>query len=304
MRGTTITGVNLFILISGYFGIKLRWRTLLDLLVMVMAFSLLSEAGACLLSHSAAELDVKSLIGIVFPLSANGQYWFITCYFYLMLMSPVLNRGLAALSDRECLLLMGLLIYANCFGGYVLQAIFNPTGYNVVHMMFVYMLGYMVRRFGVAARMNMRRWVCVWLSATVAIVAMYACSRSNRALDYNNPLIVVAATALFCIFVKIRFSSRRINIIGRRMVAVYLLQLGAFGEIILRELSRVAMPDRWYWIPVYLAALFSLALSIEAWRERAMGPVVCRLSDWISGKIGRISISESIKRSENDEKKS
>lgn len=96
-------GVVIFILITAYFMIesKITLRKLLVLggevyfysfifLVIVLAFLRPSNISPALIGQS------------LLPLSHNG-YWFVTCYFVLMLFSPFLNKCIKALSQKTLL---------------------------------------------------------------------------------------------------------------------------------------------------------------------------------------------------------
>ncbi len=46
IRALTVTGVNLFVLISGWFNIRLTWKSLLNLLGLVLFYQVLSHGAA------------------------------------------------------------------------------------------------------------------------------------------------------------------------------------------------------------------------------------------------------------------
>lgn len=290
LRSVTMTGVDMFVLISGYFGIRLRWWSLLNLWLMVTTFMLLSELMAFVVFGR--PVGLTDVVNVLFSLTANGHYWFITCYFFLMLLSPVLNAGLDRLSGRQLVLLAALLVYANCFGGYVLHSQANPNGFTVVNLVFVYILGYSLRRLGVAqCKFRSRWWAIVWVGATVVIAMLYAGSGSNHAVDYNSPFIIAAAIALFIIACRLRFTSRIVNFAGRRMLAVYLLHMGPFGRMLYPLLAAMDINAIALWIPVYLIAMFGVAIALEWGRGLLMDTPVRRMAEWLTRLTGDFSQS-------------
>lgn len=84
-----IFGVNLFILISGYFSIKLSWKSFLSLMWIIAfykLFHLCIDTFILQIEHTIFEWIVKPFSG---PISGGG--WFIDIYVLLMLTTPLLR---------------------------------------------------------------------------------------------------------------------------------------------------------------------------------------------------------------------
>lgn len=77
------TGVTCFILISGYFGIKFRLEKLIEMDFMVIFYTVAGVAVR-------GDLKAKELILACFPIITR-HYWFISCYFALCFLAPLLN---------------------------------------------------------------------------------------------------------------------------------------------------------------------------------------------------------------------
>lgn len=81
------TVVIIFVLISGYFGIKLRIKTLVSLVLQVVFYSLILTLLGVYVFKIGYTIDIiKSLL----PLSGNF-YWFMTVYIELFVLSPFIN---------------------------------------------------------------------------------------------------------------------------------------------------------------------------------------------------------------------
>lgn len=108
LRQFSLVGVNVFILISGYFGIRLTLIRVLNLLFIVLFWqSILYVVG----SHDKSFVEF-----VVWP--CHG--WFVGTYFELMLLAPFLNRFVEfsseALFTKTLVLYVGIeLVFTQIF---------------------------------------------------------------------------------------------------------------------------------------------------------------------------------------------
>ena len=99
--------INVFMLISGYYGIRLKLKSLLNMIGMVMFYEISSTGINYLLTGG---MNLHGAISGLFPVSHNYYYWFATCYIFLMLLSPLINKGLEGLNQKQYLWVVGSLI--------------------------------------------------------------------------------------------------------------------------------------------------------------------------------------------------
>lgn len=149
VESATIIGVNCFTMISGYFGIRLRLRSIAAYLFQCVFYA----------------VGIFSLVWLVFPAKftlgewleswlvlSHTDLWYVPAYFGLMLLSPLLNAGAAALSKSDLKLAVGMFVGFNVWCGWWWGAAFNPTGYTVVQLVMVYLLGRYIGLYGVSPR--------------------------------------------------------------------------------------------------------------------------------------------------------
>lgn len=106
-----ILGVNLFFLLSFYFLINkdsCNYRRILGLVVKVSIYGTTVLVACSLLGLT--QLSIISLIKSILGIFAY-QYWFITVYVIVAVLSPYINQLLERLSSREVVLLWGILFY-------------------------------------------------------------------------------------------------------------------------------------------------------------------------------------------------
>ena len=102
-------GVNLFVLISGYFLInsKFKFKKLLKLTTEVFFYSVTLYIVCIFLKITT--FSIEEFKKVIFPISYN-MYWFATTYIGLYLLSPFINKLLNNISRTEHKNLIYLLI--------------------------------------------------------------------------------------------------------------------------------------------------------------------------------------------------
>lgn len=106
-------GVNCFIMISGYFMITKfdhRWKSLLRIWVTMTFYSLVIYLCVTV---PTSRFSYKEIISVFFPVWSK-QYWFVSTYLAVMLLSPFLSLMVNSLSKRGYQTLL-LLMFGLCF---------------------------------------------------------------------------------------------------------------------------------------------------------------------------------------------
>ena len=132
--------VDLFILITGYFGIRSNKKAIVKNLLLcaiyLWGFNLISYL------HDGT-FNIKE---IIFPIS-HSPWWFITVYFLLVLVAPFLEKMLSVLTDKEWLLWVGTLLLLNVyFGHYQHLKFVYLMGFDLMNMLTVYSVGALLRK--------------------------------------------------------------------------------------------------------------------------------------------------------------
>lgn len=252
VESVAIIGVNSFTMISGYFGIRLRWRGVLSFLFECIFYSVTIYI-----------IDAAFLFGRV---SWNGwleswmvlthtDLWYVPAYFGLMLLSPMLNSGLDAMPRRTFQMVLGLFTVFNIWCGWWWGGEFNPTGYTIVQLILVYMIARYIRLHVSLDDIRKRRAVimAVYAVSLVAISATAVCMPSLMAYAYNSPFVLLSTVCFFLVFLSFEFTSPVINYMAGSAFAVYLIHKSpqVWGNV-LRPFVRML----WDSLPL---PLFSLA---------------------------------------------
>ena len=235
LTGFAYIGVICFILISGYFGIKLKLRSALNIYIICAFYALIgyllhlyidgAHVGKGLLYHS------------VFCIS-HSKLWFVKCYVGLMLLSPILNTAMENMSKKTYQWVIGLLTILNVYFGFVWQdESFNANGYTIANFVYIYMIGGYIARYVSLewCRTHKAENICIYLATSLlwagAIVLLRYIHTPWDEWGYNNPFTLIGAISFFMLFLSMpKFHSKPINWLASGAFAVYLVHCGDYFD--------------------------------------------------------------------------
>lgn len=227
--------VNIFVLISGYFGIKLSVNSLLRL-----------ESQS--LFYGWAKVIMFLIMGIPFAKGAifptiSGDWWFLKCYVLLMFASPVLNLGIKQLKDRQlCYVIIGYILI-NGVGSIFRKEI---NGFNFTSLFLVYIIGTYLRRLKESGKLTFlkhKEMLFVGLCIIVNFFVLFLLIHTKHTdivmvyLSYSNPLIIVYSIIVFVSFLNMEVRNIHfINTVARHTFATYLLTDYFIGPLFLYKM--------------------------------------------------------------------
>ena len=133
-----IIGVNVFIFISGYYGIKFKIIKLIKLIGEMIFYSLI--INLIFIISGINELNLKMIISSLLPIKI---WWFLTCYIILLVVSPYLNIIIDNSNKIEQYILILILTVIICvFGttGVLPNIVPYSDGYNLWNCIYIYWL--------------------------------------------------------------------------------------------------------------------------------------------------------------------
>lgn len=224
-----IIGVNLFLLISGYFKIRLSWKSFFNLVFICMfckIIHLCADSFVLGISHPLYEWILKP----IFVISRSGG-WFVQVYFMLMFISPMLNKAIDNLSEKEWRLSLALLSFISFYLGWILHNYNDASGYTLMNFVFIYVIGAAIRHYNLAMRVKTWQMLFAILLGVVAtfVGSKFVAAYENLNIDftaYNAPFVILTACSTFCLFCKMKFQNKWINKVAVSMLTVYLLTDG------------------------------------------------------------------------------
>ena len=224
----SIVAVNVFVLISGWFGIRPTMRGLGKFLYQCAFCCLVVDAVLWLLG---AEKLSFSMLFEAFTLQQTG--WFVPSYLLLFLLSPVLNAYVETADEQTQRRVLISLFVAQSVGAFVLKifADFN-YGYSLLSFAYLYLLAQYVRRFQLPrlARLRSSFFLLVFvgialLHVLIGSIALFGFGSKlfQQIMLYSSPLVVLQALALLLYFTRQTLSSTLVNRIAAGSFAVYLI---------------------------------------------------------------------------------
>lgn len=255
----TIVGVNCFILISGFFGIRATWKGLLG-----FTFTCLFASVVVFMLYSVESGFSWGFLWESVCIYSCTDLWFVPAYLVLYLLSPVLNAGLKSLDRRKLFLFLGGLLFVNVYLGWMRGGKVNPYGYNEMQMILMYSIGWLLRReLPALSAISVKGWIAVYLvcSAGTFFTAFFLPSRETFA--YNAPFVIMASVSFFLIFAVMRpFHSKAVNWVASSAFMVYLLHKPPFIWNKLRGYLKMFYDD--YSYPVFLLCVAGLFVGVFA----------------------------------------
>lgn len=214
----SIVCVNVFILISGWFTIRVSKKGFLNFAFQCGYF--LIGTYVILLLTGQTSLTMGGIAGCFCLTTAN---WFIKAYIGLYILSPVLNLFVEKASKTQ------LASIICCF--YLFQTIFGMTGatafiahgYSTFSFIGLYLLAGFIKRY---MTITPRHGAIIYIVCVLCNILLYPVSLKTPIdiFTYENPIVVLGSVGLFMLFKGIHVShSSVLNYIAKSSFAVFLL---------------------------------------------------------------------------------
>ena len=237
----SVVGVNVFVMLSGWYGIRLRWSRLLELLFQIVFFVLLCLGIYYALTGTMPPSPYLSVLML-----HEGDYWFVKTYLALYLLSPVLNAFVQTATQRQMAITLLSLFAFQWIYGWVFEATtWLRAGYSLPSFVCLYLLA----RYMNVYRPTFTKWrprtdLCIYLAVCTMVTVAYFLLKRHFNLGgllwfYNSPTTIIAATFLLLFFSKLSLHSRLVNWLAISALAIYLTHsntpLGQYYDLYIRE---------------------------------------------------------------------
>ena len=230
LESIAIVGVDVFVLISGWFGIRPKAKRLASLLFQTTFFCCLAYEAGLLFGVWYSPWDVLGNLVFLGP-----QNWFLRSYLLLYAASPVLEAFVSTASKQTFRLVLAAFfgfqtVFGWLFPGAEYFEVFR-NGYSPLSFVGLYLLARYIRAFRprFACRSRCSDFFLYFLLSTITattsmLQTLYQWPGINY-FAYNSPLVVAASVFLFLFFAKWNFVSRIVNSVAQSSLAVYLLHM-------------------------------------------------------------------------------
>lgn len=212
-------GVNIFVLISGYFMVnsKFRIQKLIRMFAQIWFYSLL--IFTLLLVLGKAEYSNWLLLSTLLPLSTS-LWWFITTYVIMYCLSPFLNILIRNCNQKLHLILVIFLVAIQCVVQFALKTSYIS---NVGWFVTLYLIAAYIRLYPHKLFDSNKIAIPVGL-ATYIIIVVFATLWDIDLWSMTNIVCLVCSVSIFCAFKNFNISSNKvINAVAKTTFGIYLL---------------------------------------------------------------------------------
>lgn len=203
--------VNCFVLISGYFLIKSRFRfeKLMILWIEVVFYALIIKI--IMMALGEIPFSITSLISCFVPI-LTGRYWFVTIYFGMYLLSPFLNIAIKAMTKRQHGVLIVLLFILSSMMVSIYPSFHGMNsggGWGVAWFIVLYIIAAYIRLYYKPNSKPVKPLIVFLVCPIIMTIALWIANKSGIGIliilvenwwKYDSVPVFVASIALLIVF--------------------------------------------------------------------------------------------------------
>lgn len=240
-------GVNIFVLITGYFLIesKFKIKKVLMLITQVLIYTIIFFF---IYSIFKGIPDFEILKKSFFPITF-GTYWFITAYIGLYILSPFINYFIKCVEKNKFSILIGILIYLFSIIGFISPA--SRYMGNLQWFILLYLIGAYIKLYQ-SQKLCKKKIVTLCVAGYALLIIIAIATRFleqynemfftlfKKIVSMNSILILLESILIFLVFINMKMSNNNvINILGKSSIGVYLLHENIFSDIMWKKIFMV-----------------------------------------------------------------
>ena len=210
LKSLSFICVNCFIIISGYFGIRWKWKSLCNYLFQIAFWGGMIHIIAVGLGM--ANFSIKHLADNMLLFLVHGN-WFFVSYLALYMLAPIMNAYIEKVETRQlgCMVL-AFYSFQTLFGWIFKNCIEFSQGLTFVSFMGLYLLGAYLKRsdlkcFGWKSSMDLAMYAGVGAICVIISMISNYIGFEKDIYSYISPLQILQTIYLFLFFKKILLKS-------------------------------------------------------------------------------------------------
>lgn len=286
LENICIVCVDVFVLLSGWFGVHPKFKSIGGLIFQCIFFNLLLSSSFPLAGMS--EFSVSSIIQ-----SFISYPHFVVCYTVMYLLTPVLNSFIENATKKSFAIFLSV-YYAWAFiFGWLLwkdEGFFN--GNTALSFVGLYMLARFIRLHTALPQYSARFWALIWL-ITVGFISLLSwgiCMSGvndhlglvllNITGSYLAPNVILTSICLILFFSKLQFSSKFVNWLAVSAFSSVLLHGYMMDEIYVENIRNLYSQN-----PLWLFIILAFGMMIG---YLLFGAIIDKVRIWIWDRISSI----------------
>lgn len=252
MESFTVVCVNCFLIISGYYGIKLKGHSLWKMYTLLVSIYI-----PCWIANVFIDGNgIGGLLGSI--LAFSRESYFVQCYLMLMFLSPILNAYVEQKGKKILLYVLAfwfIEIWWEQIRGN--QSLGFNSGYSVIHFVLMYMLARCVALYkNELLQIKRAYWIAGYFIGAAIVCLMYMAGWKHT-WDYSNPTVVIQSFCLFMPFLYRQYYKPWINWVAGSTFAVYIIHTCSPVSVLLMKMDCFLQESLPYilYLPSYLGLI-------------------------------------------------
>lgn len=222
LHSLSVVCVNCFILISGYFGIRWKTRSIVSLIYQVLFWLIIGF----LIGKYIIGVESQGLFSLT--ISYFCSRWFVPAYLALYLLSPLLNSFIESVPTKKLgIYLIVFYVYSSVIG-YILKSTEFNEGMSAISLVGLYLIGAFLHRteirwFSFSHITDLLIYISLSLFLTIIELGLTYIGIGKSPFGYLNPIVILMSIYLFLFFMKLNIGElKTVNFIAASAFAVYL----------------------------------------------------------------------------------
>lgn len=220
----SICAVTVFLIISGYFGIKWKFKSLFNLLFQLFFYAFAVYGVAVMIG--VVDFSVSGLLRNV---TCLYNYWaFITAYLLLYLCSPLLNVFVENVSNKQ---LLGFIIIV------VISENLLTRNYAFLNFCTMYLIGRYIATTNIVGNSKIKGGSLYLITTFAIFILVYSTVKvlhiTNAeliqnlpwGLSYAAPLVILQSIFLFVWFARFKFQSKVVNWCAASCLSIFVIHM-------------------------------------------------------------------------------
>ena len=232
----TVGGVDIFILISGWFSIHATKRGLLKLLFQFLFLGVVILLTSAVIDKSNFNFhNIKCIIGMY------EGYWFVMAYLGLYIFSPILNAFSQNITPKQYQYFLITFYIFQSYYSWITSYVNYFNGYSIVLFIGLYLTARYYRLYPID-------WInrhagtlyisLAFLSTFILVGTLLFLGNAGRMLRYDNPLVICSSLCLVVFFWRYFFYNKLINWLAASSFAVYIIH---FNPLIFKYIKEYSL---------------------------------------------------------------
>ena len=292
IQACTCICVNSFLVISGWFGLRFRfkhvftiWAILFFLNLSLSVFTWIRE-GYFLYSLS----DI---------LAVGGESYFVNCYLMLMVMAPMFNAFIEKYGKGILPWVLLLWCVEFIWSFYFKNKCLGfDDGYGLTHFILMYFLGRVAYLYiaylykdKIFSRFSDTCLIAIYIGGVIILLIGYY-AWNIRIMSYVSPVNIIMTFALFLIFARREFRNRFIDFFGGASLMIYMFHVSGTIKPILEIWDNTLLNTEPYF--TYLADILCIVFGViltATLLDKLRMVVMTPIANFIVPKVDRIGKS-------------